>query len=170
MDDRWFRLGDHGRYPPYMTFDRVQHDLLYQRLQQIRLDWCTSFTEPFSSAPLDEYLLDVSSLQNIPDFYIRLGEVMNGANGYYGGCLDSLEDCLCGGFGIVPPFTLRIKNSKYLAAGFGDDAIDSWIASSKNETYDQSEINDLRDAPQHRKYLAKLVDILQTCNVSIIYD
>ncbi|MFM9369290.1 barstar family protein [Streptomyces sp. Da 82-17] len=39
-------------------------------------------------------------------FYCALGEAVNGPGGYFGRCLDSLADCLCGRFGARRPFTL----------------------------------------------------------------
>ncbi len=51
-------------------------------------------------------------IDDIPSFYLALGEAVNGVGGYFGACLDSLDDCLCGGFGIRPPFTVRIRNSE----------------------------------------------------------
>jgi hypothetical protein len=41
------------------------------------------------------------------DFYCALGEAINGPAGYFGANLDSLADCLRGGFGVTPPFVLR---------------------------------------------------------------
>ena len=35
----------------------------------------------------------------------------NGPGGYFGGDLDALDDCLCGGFGLRLPITIRIGNS-----------------------------------------------------------
>lgn len=40
----------------------------------------------------------------------RPGEAINGAGVYFGADLDGLNDCLRGGFGVVPPFTLRWLN------------------------------------------------------------
>ncbi|WP_329447559.1 barstar family protein [Streptomyces sp. NBC_01426] len=38
--------------------------------------------------------------------HCALGEAVNGPGGYYGRCWNSLFDCLSGGYGAVPPFTL----------------------------------------------------------------
>lgn len=55
------------------------------------------------------YYLDGRYVTNVISFYFALGESINGPGGYYGGCIDSLLDCLCGSFGAVPPFTLEIS-------------------------------------------------------------
>lgn len=52
------------------------------------------------------YTINCKHITDKASFYIELGEAINGAGGYYGSCLDSLKDCLCGGFGAFPPFKL----------------------------------------------------------------
>lgn len=39
-------------------------------------------------------------------FYCALGEAVNGPGGCFGWNLDALADCLRGGWGARPPFTL----------------------------------------------------------------
>jgi RNAse (barnase) inhibitor barstar len=55
------------------------------------------------------YYLDGRYVTDKISFYFTLGESINGPGGYFGGCLDSLSDCLSGGFGVKPPFTLEIN-------------------------------------------------------------
>lgn len=52
--------------------------------------------------------LRVDDFFDIPSLYIAFGRVVNGEGGYFGACLDSLDDCLCGGFGAKPPFKLVV--------------------------------------------------------------
>lgn len=52
-------------------------------------------------------VIDGNYITDPLSFYLTLGEVINGYGGYYGEGLDSLADCLCGGFGIDPPFELQ---------------------------------------------------------------
>ena len=52
------------------------------------------------------YELDGSFIVDYPSFFLAIGEAINGPRGYFGGCLDSLDDCCLGGFGAVPPFKL----------------------------------------------------------------
>ena len=154
-----------------MSNEFEQHETAYQRLQQIRLDWCVSNPDLPTRDCAGEYLLDAFELQSIPDFYIRLGTTINGENGYFGGCLDALEDCLCGGFGVVPPFTLRIKNSEQLEHGFRDDAVNYWIASSKtdNDDIDASKAQSYNGGSD-LNYLADLLKILKSKGVTVILD
>tara|TARA_R110002096_G_scaffold44524_1_gene119676 strand:+ start:46523 stop:47314 length:792 start_codon:yes stop_codon:yes gene_type:complete len=59
-----------------------------------------------------KFVLEGSRITDVPSLYLALGEAMNGPRGYYGSGLDALSDCLCGGFGPVPPYTLIFKNSE----------------------------------------------------------
>lgn len=55
------------------------------------------------------YYLNGRNITDVTKFYFLLGESINGPGGYFGGCLDSLSDCLCGGFGVMPPFTIELS-------------------------------------------------------------
>ncbi|WP_327418806.1 barstar family protein [Streptomyces sp. NBC_01233] len=52
------------------------------------------------------YHLDGRHVTGHYALYCALGEALNGPGGYYGRCWNSLFDCLSGGFGALPPFTL----------------------------------------------------------------
>ncbi|MFV2173100.1 barstar family protein [Actinomadura sp. LOL_016] len=52
------------------------------------------------------YALDGRSVTDEPGLYLALGEAVNGPGGYFGGCLDALDDCLRGTFGYTAPATL----------------------------------------------------------------
>jgi RNAse (barnase) inhibitor barstar len=43
----------------------------------------------------------------VDSFYCAIGEAVNGPGGYFGWNLDALKDCLRGGWGAAPPFTLE---------------------------------------------------------------
>ncbi len=47
-------------------------------------------------------------------FFFMLGEQLNGPAGYYGSSLDALDDCLCGDFGPIPPFTVVWSHYHYM--------------------------------------------------------
>jgi len=82
----------------------------YEQLRTIRENWCRrSPRAPDRCGIVIE--LDGSLISDVPSFYLALGEAVNGADGYFGACLDSLEDCLYGDFGLRPPFTVRIRHS-----------------------------------------------------------
>ncbi|NBD27906.1 hypothetical protein GT019_28910 [Paenibacillus sp. T1] len=57
--------------------------------------------------------IDGKYIQDEVTLYLALGEAVNGPFGYYGANLDSLSDCLSGGFGLVPPFTLEWTDFHY---------------------------------------------------------
>lgn len=50
-----------------------------------------------------------------------MGEAFNGPSGYFGANLDALGDCLGGGYGAAPPFTIVWRDSRiartHLVAG-----------------------------------------------------
>ncbi|MEU9162837.1 barstar family protein [Streptomyces sp. NPDC048424] len=53
-----------------------------------------------------EYHLDGRYVTGHYALHCALGEALGSPGGYYGRCWNSLFDCLSGGFGAVPPFTL----------------------------------------------------------------
>ncbi len=56
-------------------------------------------------------VLDGRDVTDVDAFYCALGEAVNGPGGYYGWNLDAVADCLRGGFGPTPPFTLLWQES-----------------------------------------------------------
>jgi RNAse (barnase) inhibitor barstar len=62
--------------------------------------------------PGKTYMLDGEFIGDLPSFYLSLGEAINGENGYFGTCLDSLSDCLFGGFGAKLPIEIIIINGE----------------------------------------------------------
>ncbi|WP_406603918.1 barstar family protein [Nocardia macrotermitis] len=59
-------------------------------------------------------MIDANSIGSSVDFFCALGESINGPGGYFGDNLDSLSDCLCGGFGASVPFTINVRHGKKL--------------------------------------------------------
>ncbi|MFJ7075465.1 barstar family protein [Streptomyces sp. NPDC098781] len=45
------------------------------------------------------YVLDGGRIRTLEDFWLVIGEAINGPGGYFGRNLDALNDCLRGGFG-----------------------------------------------------------------------
>ncbi|MEU5370550.1 barstar family protein [Streptomyces sp. NPDC005951] len=45
------------------------------------------------------YVLDGRRIRSLEDFWLVMGEAVNGPGGYFGRGLDSFNDCLRGGFG-----------------------------------------------------------------------
>lgn len=54
--------------------------------------------------------IDGNLIHDVETFFIAIGEAINGSFGYFGAGLDGLDDCLCGGFGLNPPFTLEWRS------------------------------------------------------------
>lgn len=61
--------------------------------------------------PGHAYELDGRHITDEPGLYLALGEAVNGPGGYFGGCLDALDDCLGGTFGHTAPATLLWRDA-----------------------------------------------------------
>lgn len=59
-----------------------------------------------------EYYLDCINITSVESFFCALGEALIGAGGYYGFDHVNIIDCLTGGFKVVRPFTIVLKNAK----------------------------------------------------------
>ena len=62
--------------------------------------------------PGTTYHLDGRHITDLPGFFCALGEAVNGPGGYFGWGLDALNDCLRGGWGAAPPFSLVWHDSE----------------------------------------------------------
>lgn len=63
-------------------------------------------------SPVDSiFNIDGTHIEDGTSFFCAIGEAINGPGGYFGSGLDSLDDCLCGGFGATVPFTLKWNQS-----------------------------------------------------------
>lgn len=63
------------------------------------------------AAPGRVFTLDGRHVVDIDSFFCALGEAINGPGGYFGWNLDALDDCLRGGWGAAPLFTLHWRSS-----------------------------------------------------------
>ncbi|MCX4245067.1 barstar family protein [Paraliomyxa miuraensis] len=70
----------------------------------------STFRRPETSPTRSSFVLDGRYATDYPGVLLALGEAVNGPCGYYGADLDAVEDCLSGGFGPTPPFTLVWKH------------------------------------------------------------
>jgi RNAse (barnase) inhibitor barstar len=82
----------------------------YKKLQQVRRLCCWRVKSRDEDKPGLTVHLDGTWINDVPSFYLSLGEAINGPYGYFGACLDSLSDCLCGSFGVRPPLTIYLSN------------------------------------------------------------
>ncbi len=93
IEPPWFSRSHHGRF---------------RRLQKVRRVWGRCHYGRHEDRSGLTIHLDGSWINDVPSFHLALGEAVNGPNGYFGGCLDALEDCLYGRFGVLPPLTIRL--------------------------------------------------------------
>ena len=95
------------------TWANLSHHDKYKLLHKNRKDWCEGLNRKENDTT-ETFMVDGSLIQDIPSFYLALGESINGPRGYFGTCLMSLDDCLSGGFGAKLPVTVIIYNSEEL--------------------------------------------------------
>jgi RNAse (barnase) inhibitor barstar len=76
------------------------------------------------SAQAALFVLDGRHVTDRPGLFCALGEALRGPGGYYGAGLDGVQDCLCGGFEIVPPFTLCWLDAEIARVSLADTAGD----------------------------------------------
>lgn len=109
------------------------------------------------------YTLDSASIIDYPGIFLALGEAINGPCGYYGSNLDSVEDCLTGGYGPIPPFTLEWRSGNVRLSR------DAWVRENfwrKWETH--SEQHD--ESPATPDVLSALFELLREHSVDIVFD
>jgi len=73
----------------------MSHHERYLLLHRNRIQHCQG-NKTYIDKSDQEYFLDGRNIIDIPSFYLSLGAAIHGENGYFGTCLDSLKDCLCG--------------------------------------------------------------------------
>lgn len=87
--------------------------------------WLSAALKHRVSLPVEDnsagavYALDGSNVTDTDGFYCALGEAVNGPGGYFGWNLDAVHDCLGGGWGASPPFTLIWNDSAPARAALG---------------------------------------------------
>jgi hypothetical protein len=79
-------------------------------LRMLRIMHCCRYKEVAQNTNKTFYL-DGKNITSYESFFIAFAEALNGPGTYFGSCLDGLDDCLCGGFGITPPFKVIWKDS-----------------------------------------------------------
>jgi len=72
--------------------------------------------------------LDVRDVTDQEGFFCALGDAIQGPGGYFGWDSASFEDCLVGGFGITPPWTLRLGDEEALARVLDARELARWCA------------------------------------------
>ena len=90
-----------------------KHRTQLEHLWKIRSLWFEQTDHPVDHGG-KKVTLDGSTIDGIPSLFMALGYAVNGPGGYFGACLDSLSDCMCGGFGVKLPFRVRIVDADNL--------------------------------------------------------
>ena len=99
-----------------------------QWLDTIRLLYC-KYNRTRYDSPGVVYYLDGRKTTDLTSFLIAIGETVNGAGGYFGGCLYGLSDCLSGDFRIADTYTIEWSHSDFAkeklnSSGVGCDLYD----------------------------------------------
>ena len=69
------------------------------------------------------YQVASEGVTDVRGLHCALGEALRGPGGYYGWGLDALNDCLGGGFGVVPPFTVVWRNAEEVRRSLADGQV-----------------------------------------------
>ena len=158
----------------------LTHDERYSLLDTVREEWCRRNDCPTSDRSEVTIQLDGRDCIDIPGFYLALGRAVNGPGGYYGGCLDALSDCLSGGFGLSPPFTLIIRNADAARAALGHSALIAWRSAWQSRVLADPTLSDsdradlgipLGDLPADQPpYFDSILEVLSEHGVHVVLD
>ncbi|MFF4414712.1 barstar family protein [Streptosporangium sp. NPDC001559] len=93
--------------------------------------------------------LDGRFVTDVPGLHCAMGEALLGPGGYYGWGWDAFSDCLCGGFGVVAPFTLIWHDADVARRALAEVVSD----------------------PEGRlSYFEEVVERLETCGVTVVLE
>ena len=71
-----------------------------------------------------EHHLDGRFVTDVPGLHCAIAEALLGPGRYFGREWNAFQDCLCGGFGAAPPFTLTWYNSEVARLALADTVED----------------------------------------------
>ncbi len=121
--------------------------------------------------------LDGATIPDVPGLYLAIGEAFNGPEGYFGACLDSLSDCLCGGFGFVPPISMKIVNASQMRRALGVEARRVWLRSREQSLLDDESISEqalgelgvpYAEIGDESTYFELVVEVLRDGGVNVV--
>ncbi|MET9605262.1 barstar family protein [Streptomyces sp. NPDC006512] len=72
-----------------------------------------------------EYHVDGRFVTDVPGLHCAIAEALLGPGRYFGREWNAFEDCLAGGFGVIPPFTLIWHDSEVARRALEDGAKDA---------------------------------------------
>ncbi|XMA35909.1 barstar family protein [Streptomyces albogriseolus] len=109
--------------------------------------WRTSAPRPDRSGGV--HRLNGRFVTDVPGLHCALAEALLGPGRYFGREWNAFTDCLCGGFGVVPPFTLRRHDSEVARRSLAD-VVD--------------------DPEKGLSYFEEVVAHLERCGVSVVLE
>lgn len=95
------------RYNIWLNFSMLQRNLWLEIIRNYHNTYANCLQHQDETN--QTFYLNGRNITDKTSFYFSLGEAVNGPGGYFGACLDSLSDCLSGGFGVIPPFSIEIR-------------------------------------------------------------
>jgi len=127
-----------------------------------------------------EIVVDGELFDDLTGFFCAMGEAVNGPGGYFGADLMSFDNCLVGGFGVEPPYTIRWTSSERSRRCLGTDALvatydDELARIPDDDIFDRSEdrawiFAEALDARQRdRTLFDKIVSTIQSAAWRIAY-
>lgn len=150
------------------------HKTHFQQLHSVRESWCNGHREPVPDRSGVTIELQGNDFADIPGFYLALGHAVNGESGYFGACLHSLSDCLCGGFGLVPPFRLILRNTVAVKDAFRPSNVLLWeLETLENQSQLDEDETHRRLAGLRQQivspwdYLRDLLEVLESSRVQV---
>lgn len=148
------------------------HHFRYEQLQRNRL---LSQVRDQSGRSNLTLRIDGRCIRDIPDFYLQLGELVNGPGGYFGASLDALDDCLCGGFGLTPPLTIVIDGWTDFRERLGTETLKLWWEATTRRAADDEDLADAesstseaRERDHERSYAYDILEVLHDRGVTVI--
>ena len=99
---------------------------VYLRENHRRLAQLDAAQRPANDPPGSVYHLDSTHITDFSSFLCALGEAINGPGGYFGSSVRALDDCVVGGFGATPPFTLKVHQPDLCYEYLDSNALAAW--------------------------------------------
>ena len=146
-----YKIGSMAIYTtPEPKWFAYSHRDRYRMMNIVQHRWCNRPIREDKDEQDRTVYLDGQWITDVPSFYLSIGEAVNGPNGYFGGGLDALSDCLHGTFGVLPPLTVRLSHFDKVRELLDNRAWCRWRA---ERFLDSLAAGDSRDARIDKKRL-----------------
>lgn len=154
--------------PP--DWNRLTHRGRCQRLARVRRAWGRRYYGKLPEERGRTVVLDGAWIDDVPSFYLALGEAVHGPGGYFGGDLDALSDCFCGGFGVRPPFTIRLRDFERVRQALDTSAWRRFHQEAYKARKDPEDDAPPNEGAYDRPYFDVLVEVLTERGAQLIPD